>query len=92
MSTIIALAVADSRVAAHQEQAAQRDKHDGGEVEKATLLRRRGQNVRQRKPNRSENSELRYCDHPTATAAVEMPYSRIKHAATPKATISPSVA
>jgi hypothetical protein len=44
------------------------------------------------KPNRLKNSSLRYCAHPTDTAAEETPYSRSRHAATPKATISPIVA
>jgi hypothetical protein len=45
-----------------------------------------------RRPNRLKNSSSRYCAHPTETAAEETPYSRSKHAATPKATISPIVA
>jgi hypothetical protein len=45
-----------------------------------------------RKPSRSENSSLRYCAHPTETAADETPYSSSKQAATPNAVISPSVA
>jgi hypothetical protein len=44
------------------------------------------------KPNRLSNSSLRYCDQPTATAAAETPYSSSRHAATPIAGSSPSVA
>jgi hypothetical protein len=45
-----------------------------------------------RKPNTLENNSLRYCAHPTATAADDTPYSSSKQAATPNAVISPSVA
>ena len=43
-------------------------------------------------PNTLPSSWLRYSDQPTATAAAETPYSRSRHAATPIATTSPSVA
>jgi hypothetical protein len=45
-----------------------------------------------RNPNRLPSSWLRYCDQPTATAADDTPYSSSRHAATPMATTSPSVA
>jgi hypothetical protein len=44
------------------------------------------------KPKRLSSSSFRYCDHPTATAADETPYSSSRHAATTMATPSPSVA
>src|ERR1700712_3892447 len=43
-------------------------------------------------PNRLSSSWLRYSDQPTATAAADTPYSSSRHAATPIATTSPSVA
>ena len=43
-------------------------------------------------PNRLSRNWLRYCDHPTATAAPETPYSSSRHAATPIAVSSPRVA
>jgi hypothetical protein len=44
------------------------------------------------KPNTLPRNWLRYCDQPTATAADDTPYSSSRHAATPMATTSPSVA
>ncbi len=44
------------------------------------------------KPNRLSKSWFRYCDQPTATAAVDTPYSSSRQAATPTAVSSPSVA
>jgi hypothetical protein len=44
------------------------------------------------KPKRLSSSSFRYCDHPTATAADETPYSSSRQAATTMATPSPSVA
>ncbi len=44
------------------------------------------------KPNTLFSNWLTYCDHPTATAALDTPYSRSRQAAMTIATTSPRVA
>ena len=90
MRTMIVFASADSR-APHEQQAAQRHEHDGWEVEYAAFARRREYGVRHAKAEHIGEQRVEILRPPTDTAAEET-YSRSKHAATPKATISPIVA
>jgi hypothetical protein len=92
MSTMIVFALADSRVPRMSSRQQSVTSTIAGRLRKPPspgAARMMSGNL---KPNRLENSSLRYCAQPTATAADETPYSRSRQAATPKATISPIVA
>src|SRR5215218_8210073 len=92
MSTMIVFAVADSRTPRMSSKPHNVTSTIAGRLKNPPSPGAALMAPGMRKPNRSKSSSLRYCPHPTDTAAAETPYSRSKHAATPNATISPIVA
>ena len=81
MSTMIALARADSLAPRSSSSAAHADQDDGRQVDDARVLGQQpvAQGVRQVKSKKSSSSSLKYSAQPTEVAAPATPYSKIRH-------------
>jgi hypothetical protein len=92
MTTMIALTVADSLAPRMSSSAHSATSTTAGRLSTPPPSGDCDSTSGMRNPNRLSSNWLRYCDQPTATAADDTPYSSSRHAATPIATTSPSVA